>query len=196
MTNTCPDCGVQITRKAKRCASCAGTARWARAAYREEYRRKHTCPDCGVKITSRGRRCRSCAAKTLCQDPEYRRKLSKRAKAHWQRPAYRAKLTGENHHRWRDGASQQHYPPEFGAALRQAIRERDGFICILCGEPQNGRALDVHHIDGNKHNNGMSNLISLHAGCHRTVHTDDDFDYWRVGFQALMVRKFPEEENE
>ena len=115
-----------------------------------------------------------------------RQKQSKARKASWRDPEYRARRSGKNNHFWRDGSTRDWYPPEFNEALKQAVRERDGFICVLCGEPQNGRALDVHHIDGDKHNNEMTNLISLDSSCHSIVHARGDSDYWRVGFQQMM----------
>jgi len=119
-------------------------------------------------------------------DSEYRQAMEEMSAALWQDPAYRAAHVGENCHFWRDGSSAI-YPPAFNEALKEAVRKRDGLRCALCGDPQGHRALCVHHIDGNKQNCDMANLISLHNSCHRAIHVYGDFDAYRVRFQALLV---------
>lgn len=43
--------------------------------------------------------------------------------------------------------------------------------CELCGFKAFDRCqLDVHHVDGNHHNNDPNNLQTLCANCHRLVH--------------------------
>ena len=51
---------------------------------------------------------------------------------------------------------------------RELIRIRDSFICQHCGKTQeeNGRRLDVHHVDSDARNNASENLISLCRSCH------------------------------
>ena len=71
------------------------------------------------------------------------------------------------------------YGPEFNQDLKQRIRERDDFVCKICGitEKQHieniGRILTVHHIDGNKENNTPSNLISLCMLCHAKLQSEE-----------------------
>ena len=44
--------------------------------------------------------------------------------------------------------------------------------CAFCGEPLNSDAtLVVHHIDENRNNNDLDNLVGMHNGCHRSHHT-------------------------
>lgn len=45
--------------------------------------------------------------------------------------------------------------------------KRDNYRCVVC---PNMKSLHVHHIDGNKENNELSNLITLCSACHRAVH--------------------------
>lgn len=64
------------------------------------------------------------------------------------------------------------YPPEFNGHLKECVRVRDNRRCMLCckTEKENGRKLAVHHIDGDKTNNAMCNLVSLCGKCHGSIH--------------------------
>ena len=55
--------------------------------------------------------------------------------------------------------------------LRQRIRDRDGNCCKVCGV--SGETLSVHHIDYIKENLDATNLISLCAKCHGSMHPRD-----------------------
>ena len=63
------------------------------------------------------------------------------------------------------------YPPEFDEEFKDYIRDRDGHKCAGCGktEQENGRALDVHHINYTKYTVGV-NCISLCRECHDKAH--------------------------
>jgi len=63
------------------------------------------------------------------------------------------------------------YPKEWTEELRESIRERDGYICALCGKPKGERKLCVHHVDRDKSNCDPANLISLCDPCHGAVHS-------------------------
>jgi len=77
------------------------------------------------------------------------------------------------------------YPPEFNKNLKEAIRQRDNYICQICGcsQLENGRCLDVHHINYDKKNNNPNNLISLCHPCH--MKTNKNRKYWREQCQVL-----------
>jgi hypothetical protein len=72
---------------------------------------------------------------------------------------------------WQGGLSLEEYGYGFDSSLKEQIRFRDGYKCRLCGcsQIENGKQLDVHHIDSNKCNNSTYNLISLCVICHRKV---------------------------
>ena len=74
----------------------------------------------------------------------------------------------ENHPRYDNGKSFEEYGRGFDSSLKEQVRFRDNYKCQLCGcsQLENGRQLDVHHIDYNKHNNISTNLVSLCIGCH------------------------------
>jgi hypothetical protein len=42
--------------------------------------------------------------------------------------------------------------------------------CHFCGQPVTYVEVDVHHLDGNKRNNDLSNLVASHERCHMSYH--------------------------
>lgn len=89
---------------------------------------------------------------------------------------------GEKSHFWEGGISYLPYSFEWTKELKEFIRERDNHQCQApgCGKTQeeNGRKLDVHHIDYDKENCDTSNLISLCISCH--MKTNYNRKYWQV----------------
>jgi len=57
--------------------------------------------------------------------------------------------------------------------------------CEICGR----RASVVHHIDGNKDNNLMDNLIPLCRLCHKAVHRNDDNEKTHY-YTSKYIRKY------
>ncbi len=90
------------------------------------------------------------------------------------RPKFGESIREENNPNWKNGIGKLPYPFEFTKQLKESIRERDNHICQLCGktEQENGRKLDVHHIDYNKENLDENNLISLCRNCHSKTHNN------------------------
>jgi hypothetical protein len=86
--------------------------------------------------------------------------------------------SGERNPRWIDGSSgerQRAYASAEWRALRRIVRGRDGHRCQTCGvEKYGSRELHLHHIKpwaGNpEHRFDPDNIITLCAGCHRSVH--------------------------
>ncbi len=70
------------------------------------------------------------------------------------------------------------YGTGFNNVIKEQIRFRDGYKCQICGKPEIEciRKLDVHHIDYDKKNNKINNLISLCHLCH--LKTNYCRDYW------------------
>lgn len=82
---------------------------------------------------------------------------------------------------WRGGKSFEPYPTTWNFRLREAIRDRDGRSCQICGMAENGKRLAVHHIDYDKKNIAPRNLISLCHLCH--CKTNSKRDYWQAFFE-------------
>jgi len=94
--------------------------------------------------------------------------------------------TGEKSHFWKGGISFKPYSKDWTRALKKSIRERQNYVCGLCGFPQKDKALDIHHIDYNKENCNPDNLIALHRNCH--IKTNGNRDYWISFFQNIIKR--------
>jgi len=88
----------------------------------------------------------------------------------------REKHLGEKNNAWRGGISLGKYSVDWTRTLRIAIRERDEYICKICGEKQGDKTHPVHHIDYDKQNCNTNNLITLCDRCHKK--TNFNRDYW------------------
>jgi hypothetical protein len=86
------------------------------------------------------------------------------------------KRKGKGNSNWRGGISFGDYGVEFSKELKTVVRKRDKFICKICCK--NGFV--VHHIDYNKKNNSLSNLITLCRPCHTM--TNYNREYWENYF--------------
>ncbi len=94
---------------------------------------------------------------------------------------------GELSYGWKGGKSFEKYGKEFKLSLRNAIRQRDNYKCQLCGVSQMEciEKLSIHHIDYNKKNNSIQNLISLCRNCHGKANTNRD--KWKKCFQEKLL---------
>jgi len=124
------------------------------------------CKDCGKKISRcsgvyGSGRCGSCNKIELCKNPE-------------------------NTPNWHGGISFEPYPLKFDKELKASIRQRDNYICQVCGKLEVelkgfNKKLDVHHIDYDKDNLDPENLTSLCRSCH--IKTNGNRDYWKEYFK-------------
>lgn len=73
---------------------------------------------------------------------------------------------GARSHFWKGGASLQLYNREWTKILRENIRKRDNYQCKICNIQQNKHKLDIHHIDYDKNNCSVNNLVTLCRKCH------------------------------
>jgi hypothetical protein len=80
-------------------------------------------------------------------------------------------LSMERNPRWKGGVSFEPYEPAFNNKLKELVRKRDNYECQICGKKQEklNYKLNVHHIDFNKKNNALSNLMSLCKPCHSST---------------------------
>jgi len=125
------------------------------------------CIDCGKKLKNiYAKRCQKCYGKLRS-----------------------SKIVGKNNPMYIDGLSHLPYTLEFNKILKEQIRYRDGYKCQICGchEVECNRKLHVHHIDYNKKNCNINNLISLCINCH--TKTNANRDYWYAYFSYIMEKQ-------
>lgn len=108
-------------------------------------------------------------------NPEIRKKLSKKFKgreAPWAKipcSEETKKKISESNKGTRNGAwnggtcKNRYYGYEFSKELKQKVKDRDNNICQVCSKKV---FLVIHHIDYNKRNHNVKNLISLCKSCH------------------------------
>jgi len=78
------------------------------------------------------------------------------------------------------------YPKEFNHKLKKQVFDRDTGICQLCHKfICDGHA--IHHIDYNKNNNDIFNLILLCSSCHSKTNVFNK-EYWNELFQKKIDR--------
>lgn len=80
-------------------------------------------------------------------------------------------VAGSRNRFWKDGRSydKDDYGGLFTETLKTTVRRRDGNFCQECNTTT-AHDLHVHHIDDNKLNNDIDNLISLCQRCHSVIH--------------------------
>jgi len=102
--------------------------------------------------------------------------------------------SGREHWNWKDGSSILLYSKEWTNGLKEQIRNRDNYHCQICFIHQNDfrtkkgkkHKLCVHHIDYNKKNHYIDNLISLCPDCHaKTIFNEE---YWIDFFKFYYNR--------
>jgi len=87
------------------------------------------------------------------------------------------------------GVTKKGYSSSFNKELKHQIKTRDNFVCVLCGLPDednfcgNGYGLSIHHIDYDKANNELSNLVSLCNICHAKT------NYNRESWKKVLSQK-------
>jgi len=158
---------------------------------------KHLCKETREKISSKLK------GKSLPE--EVRKKVSYALKNLNNRLEVNEKLrkafTGNKNPQWMDGRSYEPYSPDFNNYLRNKVKKRDNYCCQLCGMQikesrrikinPNKNWLIVHHINHNKKDNNISNLITLCNHCHARVHINDKSlsftNFWINFFNKIVV---------
>lgn len=103
-----------------------------------------------------------------------------------------SRMLGGGNSNWLGGKSFEPYCPSFNKKLKVTVKSRDGNCCQLCGIHNdenfsgNGYSLSIHHIDYDKFNNSLSNLISLCNSCHGK--TNYNRNIWKEELSALLKR--------
>jgi len=97
---------------------------------------------------------------------------------------------GNRNHQWLGGKSFEPYNSKFTGELKKQIHSRDNFECQCCGISNQNHidkyldSLCIHHIDYNKKNNEIKNLISLCYKCHAKT------NYRRAKWMQFFLKKY------
>lgn len=126
--------------------------------------------------------------------PDVRKKISKRvSETHWD-------SSGKNNPSWIDGRSYEPYTFEFNKKLKEKIRQRDLDMCYLCEYTQFehlrdfGCSLHIHHINYDKKDSNINNLITLCQRCNIFVNNYRTF-WQKILENVLKVDKEVYNEN-
>jgi len=111
-------------------------------------------------------KCFSCGKKTWRTPKDFANSksgkffCSKRCQTLWRNKVY----SGPNHPLWAGGIT----------IYRKILLENGTkMVCEKCGE-EDERLITVHHINGNRRNNDVKNLVWLCLNCHHLVHRHNE----------------------
>jgi hypothetical protein len=85
----------------------------------------------------------------------------------------------------------QQYCERFNDSLRERVRAFFNYKCGKCGMEQNGRKLDVHHINYNKHmccDNSPRLFVPMCNSCHAEIGKRNP--YWIEYFTTMITEKY------
>lgn len=102
--------------------------------------------------------------------------LKRKFRAEWsdRRAQMSVQMRGEGNPRYRDGRQMRPYAPGFTERVKLQVAKRDGFRCRRCDAPRLKGTHVVHHIDGEKHDHSLGNLVLLCKPCHGRTHAEMD----------------------
>lgn len=166
----CIDCQKKIDKRSIRCQQChcktvidkiTGANHPSKDKKPEDYYQwnggKPRCLYCNVSLSSYNAKvCRQCFPKTISLD---------------------------KHPNWQGGKSFEKYPLGWTKIFKEQIRLKYQYKCCKCGvhEVELGRRLSVHHINCDKSNLKVENLITLCPSCHLKTH-------WEIKKNASTLR--------
>lgn len=87
------------------------------------------------------------------------------------RNVLRASLKYQGKQKWKEKRN-----IKFWKKIREVILFRDNYSCKVCNNKES-KLLCVHHIDLDKDNNCLENLVVLCASCHMALHKGFNADY-------------------
>lgn len=157
--------------------------------------KKIPCPICGLPMSHGSKTCRSCA-EPYERTPERRQHMSNVTKGK-PKPWLRGKSRPEHSKRmflyWTEERREEKRQAMLllnpsaryhGLSCKGARRIREALgHCEICGSDGSDSRLDVHHKNGDKKDQSMSNLVVLCHRCHMKIHgerAETGFDsMWR-----------------
>ena len=104
--------------------------------------------------------------------------VSHKGQVSWSKGKSLDYMKGEKNWNWNGGSSDKGYPDDWTEKLRETVRIRDNYMCQKCGIYQDEQRykLSVHHIDFDKTNSDLNNLITYCIKCHISLHAENNVD--------------------
>jgi hypothetical protein len=100
---------------------------------------------------------------------------------------------GIYHPNWKGGISFEPYCPKFNYGFKERVREFFGRVCVECKltEKENGRKLDVHHVNYDKMVccNDVKPLFVALCIKHNTL-ANKDRSYWEKHYTDIVNEKY------
>jgi len=119
-----------------------------------------------------------------CVTEEGRKRAAEKIKKLWKDPEFRNKHEGINHYFWNPNREQVFAPYTEEFILNKSkVRKRDKYTCKFPGCFSSGRT--VHHIDENKQNSRLENMITLCSLHHNKIHIKDN-GIWVIFYQPYF----------
>lgn len=179
LNKKCIDCEKKLNNyKSKRCKKCYNH-------YMKSIFKNNKNPMYIDGRTLKKHRCKNCSKK-ISYTSYLNSKICKKC--------YQKNLIGINNPNYKHGLSKFPYPLSFSEKLKEQIRKRDNYKCKYCNKTQkqelkkNRRKLAIHHIDYNKFNNNITNLIVLCQNCNE--HANTDRNYWYAYFRYIIENDY------
>jgi endogenous inhibitor of DNA gyrase (YacG/DUF329 family) len=181
INGTCTNCGniFQFTKRQSRDGVRSFCSRDCRYSYDKSTRRDMKCSWCGKDVIRRaGYDLDQTYCSRTCWGKVHGINQPKGDEAYW------FGKKGKGTPNWKGGLSYEPYGVDFDRTIKVMVRNRDDYSCRMCGAKENGEKLHAHHIDYNKKNNTLFNLVSLCRKCH--CKTNGNRAYWEIYFQTLL----------
>jgi len=98
-------------------------------------------------------------------------------------------MVGEGNSNWKGGIACEPYAPIWvDKRFKAGIRERDSFTCQNPECRKNSDVLTIHHIDYDKKNCELENLITLCNSCNCRANFNREF--WQAGYEEIIRLKY------
>jgi len=112
---------------------------------------------------------------------KFTKEQRKSYKNYWK--SLKTKMKGEKNPSWKGGVKYEEYGYSWTTELKKETRKRDKWQCQIC--LCKNKKLIVHHIDMNKKNCNLNNLITLCQSCHGKIHYNES-EFWVNKRKELM----------
>lgn len=120
------------------------------------------CPKCLKEFSpTRNNYAKYCSE--FCQSSNYKKSHPEKVRE-WKKRYY------QKHKEYVSKKSKIFHSNDYFGGLRFKVLDRDGGNCQNCGQEYRPFTTIIHHIDKDKNNNVMENLVTLCRSCHNKVH--------------------------